>query len=290
MSVLSVTLDNIQLQALEIPQRFGPLGGRQALAVHEFPGGIRTIQKFGAFPGPVRWRGILTGANAFDREQQLDRKRVTGDSVILRYGRFAWRGVLSEFLPEPGHQYLIPYFARFEPEQDLSGVASVAGGGVTAEQQMAQQQAELAAAANPNLQIWPLPPALSYPLATVLQDLTGGLLGAGGVIASMSASAIGQIAIDTAVMVGAAAPLIAEQDATQASPAIDTTAYATAASNIAQNPQQPQATVQAINPDMFQLAQQYLGDASLWQEITNYNQLPPDPQPQGSFTLKIPPQ
>lgn len=286
---LALILDNITLQDFELPEKFGPLGGTQAVAAHKFPGGIITLQTFGAFPEPISWSGYLTGTTAFDRQQALDRKRASGALVTLRYGRYAWKGVVREFRAAPGHQFLVPYQITFEPMQDLSGTATVPTGAPSSETQLAAQQTSLKSTLDANQQVQPLPVTMQAPVATVNADLSQSMKDAGGVVAALPPEDQAQLEIDAQAVDTAAAPLIAGTDATQASPAIDAQAYSTAAVNVATLPPPAQASVTVINPDMMGLAQQYLGDATRWQEITDLNGLPPDPMPQGQFNnLKIP--
>jgi hypothetical protein len=286
---LALTLDDITFADFEIPERFGPLGGEQMVARHNFPGGIRTIQKFGGFPPEaVSWSGYLTGATAFDRQQQLDRKRASGATVTLRYGRYAWQGIVTRFHATPGHQFLVPYQITFDPIADVSGASTVPQGAQSSEAKLAQQQSNLTSATDPNSQVQPLPPMMQVSVAQINADIAQSVKDGGGVVAKIPPQDQTQLQTDSAAVSTAAAPAIAGTDATQASPALDVSAYATAATNVATLPKPAQVTTVTINPDMMALAQQYLGDATRWQEITALNNLPPDPMPQGQFTLLIP--
>ena len=105
---------------LEVPQSLGSLGGHQVIATHDFPGGVRTQQTFGAFPDVIEWSGYFTGTNAWDRVAQVDLIRAAGKEVQLIYGSNAFLGLVSVFTPKPGHQWLVPYTIRFEPRVDIS--------------------------------------------------------------------------------------------------------------------------------------------------------------------------
>ena len=89
---VALTIDDIVFQNTEIPEDFGEIGGTQMLAVHDFPGGSRTIQALGAFPATVSWEGWLIGPSAAQRSYQLDRKRVNGVLCVLSFAAQNWSG------------------------------------------------------------------------------------------------------------------------------------------------------------------------------------------------------
>lgn len=47
-------------------------------------------------------------------------------------------------------------------------------------------------------------------------------------------------------------------------------------------------TVTVTSGNLFQLAAQYLGDATQWNRIVLLNNLPPDPFLSGTYTLQMP--
>lgn len=285
--MIPVTLGSIVLQAFEIPEKFGPLGGVQATATHDFPGGSRTVQTFGAFPQPLRWSGYLTGASAFDREQQIDRMRATGQVVVLRYGRFAWQGVVTDFQAEPGHQFLIPYRVVFEPISDLSGINTVPAGTTSNETTLNNALTGLNNQLSPGLRTLPLPMDLQGPVSDLTTDTQQGLLDGGGTVANIPASDQTTIESDATNVQTVALPIINGPDATQASPAIDASVGAQTVFGTVANPNPTVATINSVNPNLFSLSQQYYGDASQWQTIANANGLS-DPQPLGKYNLTIP--
>jgi hypothetical protein len=277
---------NVVFSALEIPQEFGPLGGKQVVVRHEFPGGLITQDDLGAFPLPLTWSGILTGAGAMARAQQIDRMRAQGADVTLAYGPFAWLGKITMFEPKAKHQWLIPYQIAFDPAQDLSGVGVIPGIGQSAEQALATQDMEFddVVSGDDGLS---LPASLSTPAAGLDSAVQQGLLNGNGTVAGIQSSDSAAITAAIASVEAAAAPLIAGQDATQASPALDLVARAAAMGVVIASPTAPVRYLLLINPNLFQLAAQYLGDAGLWQSIANASGLS-DPQPIGEFTITIP--
>jgi len=279
---IPLSVGPVVFQDLEIPERFGPIGGYQAMARHAFPGGIITLQNFGPFPEPLRWGGYLTGAAAFDRSQQLDRLRATGQTVVLRYGRFAWIGVVSSYAAEPGHQYLVPYRITFEPQRDISGVGSAALGTVSAETQMAGLQASttrlIAGAFGLTL------PVSLVGVTTAMQSTTTqAMQNAGGQVANISTADALSIQSATQAVNATGAPLTTSSNASTAQPALEAMIIATGISTLVGTPgvSRPR-TISTVNPNLFLLAQQYYGDQGQWTRIASANRLQ-DPQPRGTF-------
>jgi hypothetical protein len=286
MAGLFLTLGDVVFDALEIPQKFGPLGGKQVVVHHEFPGGLITQDDLGAFPLPLTWSGILTGTDAMARVQEIDRMRAQGVDITLAYGPFAWLGKITVFEPEASHQWLIPYKITFEPSQDLSGVGLIPGAGQSAEQAMADQDMEFDGVVNGDDGL-DLPGSLSTPAANLDSALQQGLLNGNGTVAGIQPADSVAISAAIAAVQTATAPLIAGFDATQASPAADLAARAAALGVIVASPRAPARYLLLINPNLFSLAAQFLGDAGLWQDIADASGLS-DPQPIGQFTITVP--
>lgn len=281
-------LDDIIFQAFEIPEKFGPLGGIQSIAKHDFPGGARTIQRFGAFPEDVVWTGILTGPTAGDREQALDRKRVSGQLVTLTFGRWSWSGYVTKFLAEIQNQFFIPYHMTFTPLQDLSGIATNPQGTTSAQATLAQDQSALGSTTNPSTAVQPLPAAMTPPVTAMQTSLSTGLLDGGGVISAIPAADLVAISVANDAVQATGAPILVLPNAHRSSPTLDAMNYSQASVNTINSINQPIATINVINPNLFQIAQQYYGDAALWIKIANANNIGSDPQPIGTFALVIP--
>jgi hypothetical protein len=122
MAAVILSLGNVLFQGIEIPETLNPLGTKQVHAIHEFPGGLKTIRNLGAFPIAFHWSGILSGATAFARKVQLERMAATGQLVVFTYGQFSLRGEVVRFEAYPRHQFYVPYTIHFEPLEDLSGI------------------------------------------------------------------------------------------------------------------------------------------------------------------------
>lgn len=134
----------------------------------------------------------------------------------------------------------------------------------------------------------PLPFQVEIPVEQLQADIAAGLQDAGGLVANIPAGDVLVIASDVIAVEAAAAALFNSSDATVASPALDAFYNAAAIGLTIQQPAAGQKLI-LINPNLFRLAGQYLGDFSRWQEIATASGLtPPDPQPIGQFTIVIP--
>lgn len=284
---LLLQIGNVVLSDFEVPSEIGDLGGRQTIVKHEFPGGLITITPLGAFPDPISWSGILTGADAISRSQQLDRIRALGDAVMLSYGPMAWSGVVTSYKPKPRHQWYIPYTIQFEPIADLSGVGNVPFSPIDANTLLALQVTALNSLTEGIDGL--LPPAnLIVAANTLLDAVSGGLLNGDGTVAGIATADQQAISVAAVNLETLALPYSQGTDPTMASPALDMSVRATTINQTVTQPVTSVRVVRAVNPNLYQVAQQYLGDATLWIDIANASGLPPDPLPVGTFTLTVP--
>lgn len=285
---IALTLDDITFTEMEIPERFGPIGGVQALAVHEFPGGKRTFQTFGPFPRPITWTGYLTGPNAMDRQQRIDRKRASGVLITLRWGRYAWLGVISEFVASPGHQWLIPYRITFEPIEDQSGISTQPTKGASTDQSLSTQKKNLSDMTDPTTRTVALPDDVNTAVDDLNADLDTANQESGGVVKNIPDADVDDIQAAATNVETKAAPYIAGTDATKAAPAYEAAASAKQSAILTKTPFVPQRKQTMINPNLYSVAGQYLDDPTRWKDITDASGLPPDPQPQGEHVIIIP--
>lgn len=286
---INFILGNISFNGLAAPEMLDKLGGTQVAAFHDYPGGTRTFQTFGAFPDPISWSGILVGPNAFDTAQAIDRIRIAGRPVALSYERFGYEGVVTHFNPKPKHQWYVPYEIHFMPTSDLSGGASPPSVFNDTFRELLQQLSFLSDLyAGEAANLLALPATLSVPVSNVILVTNAALTAANNSVDNISAhdSAVVQAAL--AELKTAAAPLIISTDPTQSSPALDAVMSANAIGTVINSVSLPRWQVQSINPNLLTLAAQYLGDSSRWRDIAALNGLN-DPQPVGQFNIRIPP-
>lgn len=284
---LFLTIGDVVLSGLEIPQEIGDVGTWQSLVKHEFPGGQITITPLGAFPHPVSWTGILTGSDAFSRSQQIQRIAAVGTEVVLGYGQFSWSGFVSSYNAKPKHQWLVPYTITFEPTADLSGVGTVPFSLISADTLLSGSVTAINSLIG-GIDGLPLPGSLGTLAQGLLDTVSAGLLNGNGTVAGIDTEDAAAINVAAVGVENACLPYSLGTDPTTASPALDLSVQATAVSQIIGSPAGGVRLVQTVNPNMFQLAARYYGDIAQWQKISDASGLPPDPQPTGMFTLTVP--
>ena len=283
---LPLTIGGVTFFDLEIPQEIGPFGGRQVLVVHEYAGGAKDVDSLGAFPHMVSWSGIFSKTAAFARAQSLDRIRTIGLPVLLTFGPQSYIGKVKSFEYNPKHQWLIPYKISFEPIADLSGVGSQPVGTESLEAQLNDQVTAITDTVQGDDGL-ACPASLVTPAAALTTAVSTGLLTGNGTVAGISTVNVAAINVAAVALQTVAAPLIAGTDPTRASPATDLVSYSIAVQNIVAAPNTPVRQMQMINPNLFSVAAQYLGDPQLWEQVAIASGLT-DPQPIGEFLIKVP--
>ena len=288
----SMTLGSIAFTGTEIPEKLYPVGGTQTLAIHEFPGGVRTIQSLGAFPPrSIGWSGLLAGPTAFTRSFAIDRLRVAGAAIHLTYGAFRWKGVVSEYSATIHNEWIVRYHIEFVPAVDESTppVPPSVSPNVSA------LHASLAGLGS-NIPVTENGVSLPYGLSNPLQSLynvgVSALLNSGNNIGALSASDLSD-ANNYAIAAFAAGSGIISSSSTSASStqlaasALHVLSFAGIAQALMNQVAPTSRIVTINNPNLYSLAAQYLGDASRWTVIAQMNGLT-DPMPLGTYTLNIP--
>ena len=108
MSDFSLTLGPVAFAGFELPSSI-TFGGRQRLAIHRLPGGIRIIDALGPDPADLAFSGIFTGPDAADRARLLDTLRVAGAALPLAWDAFLYTVVLERFEADYRSPWWIPY-------------------------------------------------------------------------------------------------------------------------------------------------------------------------------------
>ena len=108
MSDFSLTLGPVAFAGFELPSSI-TLGGRQRLAIHLLPGGLRIIDALGPDPADIAFSGIFTGPDAADRARLLDSLRVAGMALPLAWDAFTYSVVIENFEADYRSPWWIPY-------------------------------------------------------------------------------------------------------------------------------------------------------------------------------------
>ena len=108
MSDFSLTLGPVAFAGFELPSSI-TVGGRQRLAIHRLPGGIRIIDALGPDPADINFSGIFTGPDAADRARLLDALRFTGATLPLAWDAFIYTVIVENFEADYRSPWWIPY-------------------------------------------------------------------------------------------------------------------------------------------------------------------------------------
>ncbi len=108
MSGFSLTLGPIDFAGFELPSAI-TLGGRQRLAIHRLPGGLRIIDALGADHADLAFNGIFSGPDAADRARILDALRIAGVALPLAWDAFLYTVVIESFEADYRSPWWIPY-------------------------------------------------------------------------------------------------------------------------------------------------------------------------------------
>ncbi|MBO9539685.1 hypothetical protein J7643_03735 [bacterium] len=101
-------LGPLELSGFEVPELI-PLGGEQAHAVKDFPGGDRQVQSFGYHRRPLTWSGILVGPEALQRHQALEALCDAGLSVRWSFGNQLADVLITRYHPELLDRFEVHY-------------------------------------------------------------------------------------------------------------------------------------------------------------------------------------
>lgn len=121
----TVVLGDVSFAYLEVPAgiRFG---GRQCLATHKLVGGARVVQSLGPDDRELEWSGYFTGPSAGARARHLDYLRRQGSRQTLTWDQYRYDVVIESFEADFQRFYHIPYRIECLVVEDLTLPVSVA--------------------------------------------------------------------------------------------------------------------------------------------------------------------
>lgn len=152
-------LGPVAFYGFEVPERI-TLGGRQRLAVHTLPGGVRVVDAMGPDDRELTWSGVISGPDAAERVRQLDRLRRAGQALPLGWDGWRFTVIISDFTADSAKPWWVPYWISCTvlAEGDLAPIellplaaslaeAAALGAGPDLDEQMAAAAAGLGSAA-----------------------------------------------------------------------------------------------------------------------------------------------
>jgi hypothetical protein len=108
MANTTLLLGPVVFQDFEVPCGIN-FGGRQRLAIHQLPGGVRVIDALGRDDADICFGGIFCGDDATLRARLLDEMRALGTLLPLTWDVFFYTVVISQFQADYATSNWIPY-------------------------------------------------------------------------------------------------------------------------------------------------------------------------------------
>jgi hypothetical protein len=121
MTDVALLLGPIAFQDFEVPCGVN-FGGRQRLAVHRLPSGLRVVDTLGRDDADICFTGIFTGPDATLRARSIDEMRVAGLALPLTWDVFFYTVLVAEFYADYCNQAWIPYWIRCTVLQDEASI------------------------------------------------------------------------------------------------------------------------------------------------------------------------
>ncbi|MBN7122903.1 hypothetical protein BSU01_14460 [Erwinia billingiae] len=107
-TVTRVVLGDFEFLDFEVPERIA-IPGRQKTVLHQMIGGKRTIDVLGIEYDPLTWSGIITGSQSGDRVSALERMRDAGEQITLTLDNYSFTVVITSFTPVYEFIYRRPF-------------------------------------------------------------------------------------------------------------------------------------------------------------------------------------
>lgn len=295
--MIALSIGNFNFDQWEVPEEIDGLGASLAMVQHSFPGGITSVQTFGAFSNRrISWSGH------FLEDQKVPIKgRITAlqqmvydqQQVTLQFGDFSYLVMVRNVTFKPKLEWWVPYSIELFGVEDPTAQQSGNGSGQTASSttqnptigdfntagsNIASNAANAQAAAAQSGSSFQ-----QTALTSFQQSLKNALVGSVGNPANVANaslnSAIAAAQAELAPYVTSSDPLAIAYSTTMSDQL--------GALSVALNPPIPNILQPLQNPDLQQLALIYYGDADQWTKIAKANDML-IPNPVGQFSLKIP--
>ncbi|MEN4621807.1 hypothetical protein ABEH29_10490 [Pantoea agglomerans] len=107
-TVTRLVLGDFEFLDFEVPERLA-LPGRQKAVLHQMVGGRRVIDVLGVEYDPLAWSGVITGSESGERVKALERMRDAGEKLTLTLDDYSFTVVITSFTPVYEFIYRRPY-------------------------------------------------------------------------------------------------------------------------------------------------------------------------------------
>lgn len=267
-----------------------PFPLEQQVAVHKQAGGTKTVQTFGAQPGPITFSGAFYYNSAVASTGQLRTILSQGKEVQLSWGPMQWDVIVLKVEPTAHHRFEIAYSVTCEVVRDRTGHATIA-----AQQSLDAQNQALYSQTQARFQaLQAMDPGTSSWADQV--DATGQALQNASPITSSSAQQIAQTISQVQATISTVqtyiAPLLPATDSASLQKLFLAQGVLSNLQIIAANlgSGNPAKTEMVMGADLVALATAHYGDPSLWTVIAAANGIwSQSPLTTAGTTLKIPP-
>lgn len=96
-TVTRLMLGEFEFMEFEVPERIA-IAGLQKTVKHQLIGGRRVIDVLGTEYQPLTWTGVMTGAYAGERISELERMRDAGDPLVLMLDDYRFTVLITSFI------------------------------------------------------------------------------------------------------------------------------------------------------------------------------------------------
>ncbi|AMG57763.1 hypothetical protein [Pantoea vagans] len=107
-TVTRLVIGDFEFLDFEVPERLA-LPGRQKTVLHQMVGGKRVIDVLGVEYDPLTWSGVITGSQSGERVKALERMRDAGEKLTLTLDDYSYSVVITAFTPVYEFIYRRPY-------------------------------------------------------------------------------------------------------------------------------------------------------------------------------------
>ncbi|KAJ9430425.1 hypothetical protein PMI39_022950 [Pantoea sp. YR343] len=101
-------LGEFEFMEFEVPERV-VIPGRQKTVQHQLIGGRRIIDVLGTEYEPLTWSGVITGSQAGERVGALERMRDEGRPTVLTFDDYRFTVIITRFAPVYEYVWRRPY-------------------------------------------------------------------------------------------------------------------------------------------------------------------------------------
>lgn len=124
-----LSLGGVPFDVIEQPENL-PIGGVQATNIIKFPGGNINVQQLGAYEDPISLTGTFWYEGALTRALAIDKFRIDGSEVLMKWGQIARYVLVTSFKPVIYNAEWVDYSLELTPTRASSSLVATAAAAV----------------------------------------------------------------------------------------------------------------------------------------------------------------